>query len=314
MSQERDGRVDTLDWRELTGAGAKTPPGQEEYSRSEGDMRKNSFRRSRFPRLFKQAVSNDDGTAITENAEKLLEDLIAESKNGTGLLGQLSTLENLLLVLSDIRDSLTAWTINDLIARGYAYHITIGAFSSPITGGGAGTIIDQNQPEGVVSVPGGYTLIPIRFSAQCQVPLLATDSDEVEILLALDSTADWAGDGTATAESPLNLAKMGFAPEKGDGAPLQVASAFSADMTRRGGGEPTLDMEIARKVKIGDVQGVAATSFWTALELLYEPLHPPYFNGPCALYLYWGGTVATTGFAQMDVAVVPVDFLDRLRL
>ena len=39
----------------------------------------------------------------------------------------------------------TADWIQTLIARGKAGHITIGAFSTPITGGGAGTVLDLDQ-------------------------------------------------------------------------------------------------------------------------------------------------------------------------
>ncbi len=46
-----------------------------------------------------------------------------------------------------------------LIARGYGWHFDVGAFDTGITGGGAGTVIDLDQPEFGISVPSGYTLI-----------------------------------------------------------------------------------------------------------------------------------------------------------
>jgi len=59
-------------------------------------------------------------------------------------------------------------------------------------------------------------------------------------------------------------------------------------------------MELARTVLTGDVQGTAANALWGKLDLLYEPLTSPIITGPAMLLVYWGGTVATTGFAQIE--------------
>ena len=96
-------------------------------------------------------------------------------------------------------------SISAAIMEGRGYHITIGAFSTGITGGGAGTILDQDQPEGIISVPSGTSIRPVRISVQCHVPLLATDADEAEILVAVDRAAAWAADGTVTTETAFNL-------------------------------------------------------------------------------------------------------------
>lgn len=70
-----------VDWRERSGV-VKTdpalPPTHALPSTSEGDMRKNVYRVSLFPRLFLLAVSNDDGTPIGGRTEALLEVLIDE--------------------------------------------------------------------------------------------------------------------------------------------------------------------------------------------------------------------------------------------
>src|SRR5262245_54626730 len=68
--------------------------------------------------------------------------------------------------------------LDQMIARGLGWLVNIGDFSTPITGGGAGTIVDNDQPEGIISVPSGYTIRPVRFHLHGQVPLLATDADE----------------------------------------------------------------------------------------------------------------------------------------
>ncbi len=71
-------------------------------------------------------------------------------------------------------------------------------------------------------------------------------------------------------------------------------SASTADWT-----SPTLGMELAHASTKADL-ATAAAQIWTKLELLYEPITPPILVGPCAIYIYWGGTVATTGFAQIE--------------
>lgn len=192
--------------------------------------------------------------------------------------------------------------IQALIARGYGYHMDIGAFSTPITGGGAGTIIDQDQPEGIVSVPAGHILVPLRVDVQCQPPLNVADSEEQEILLAADRAAAWANDGTVTRETAYNM-RTNVA---GSG-PLNCASAATANITN-----PTLDIELAREVYAVDLQGTAANMLKTKLRLLYEPKHPPFIVGPAALYLYWGGTVAMAGFAQLDMLAFPANLITQL--
>lgn len=47
-------------------------------SRSEGDLRRFSYRDSAFNRLTLQAVANDDGTAITAATDALLREILEE--------------------------------------------------------------------------------------------------------------------------------------------------------------------------------------------------------------------------------------------
>lgn len=180
-----------------------------------------------------------------------------------------------------------------LVARGFGWHIDVGAFSTPITGGGNGTVLDQDQPEFGVSVASGWTLVPLRVHVVCQTPLIAADADESEILLAADRAAAWANDGTVTSETPTNMRS-----DITDGSPANCFSAATANIT-----SPTLGIELGHAAVTGDVQGTAATALWGELSLLYEPLNPPFLVGPAAMYGYWGGTVATTGFAQVDFLV-----------
>jgi len=190
-----------------------------------------------------------------------------------------------------------------LVARGYGFHVDVGAFSTPIVGGGAGTILDQDQPEFGISVASGYCVVPLRIHVACQTPLIATDSDESEILLAVDRAAAWAGDGTATTETAANMRTNATGNPTG----VTIFSAATGNITN-----PTLGYELAHAVRVGDVQGTAATALWGELSLVYEPNNPPFLVGPCCLYGYWGGTVATSGFANIDFLAFPSSWVTGL--
>lgn len=195
---------------------------------------------------------------------------------------------------------LVAFDLDHMISRGMGRMMAVGAFSTPIVGGGAGTILDQNQPEFAIGVPAGFCIRPIRVGIQVQTGLLATDSDETESLLAVDSLGLWTGDGTLTQENPSNMRS-----DLDKGSACKCGSAFTGDMTTTpGNGQaaaaPVLDMELSRYVQQGDVQGTAANAAWNYHNHLYEPKYAPYLVGPCTLIGYWGGTVATVGgFAQV---------------
>ena len=182
-----------------------------------------------------------------------------------------------------------------LVMEGRGYHVTIGAFSTPIQGGGAGTIFDQDQPEGIISVPSGTCILPVRIHVQCQVPITAADSDENEILIAVDRLAAYPADGTVTSETAFNMRTDN--PRTSN---CTCASAATANITN-----PTLGIELAHAVKIVDYAGTPATALMNDLVCLYEPVTPPIIMGPAALYIYWGGTVAVTGFAQVQWLELP---------
>lgn len=197
----------------------------------------------------------------------------------------------------------TDW-LQAMIARGFGWHVDVGAFSSPITGGGAGTVLDQDQPELAIGIPSGWTFVPVRLDVDCQVPLLAADSDEAEILIAADRAAEAAGLTAAngTIETPTNMRSNIVG-----GCPFTVASALTGNITN-----PTLGIEWDHAVVLGDVQGTAANAMWNALRTTFEPRRPPFLVGPAGVYVYWGGTVATTGFASADFLAIPSALLDRL--
>src|SRR5262245_48491973 len=190
-----------------------------------------------------------------------------------------------------------------LVARGYGWHTDVGAFSTRAAGGGAAAIIDIDRPHLLISVVSGYTLVPLRIHVACQTPLIAADNDESEILIAADIAAAVAGiTSQTTQEAPTNMRSSVTSS-----CPATVYSTLSANITA-----PTLGMEVAHAVKVGDVQGTAACALWGELSHVYEPRNPPFLVGPCAIYVYHGGTVATTGFINADFLVIPSDLVTGL--
>ena len=184
--------------------------------------------------------------------------------------------------------------IEEMILKGMGRSVTVGAFSTGIVGGGAGTVLDIDQPEFVIGVPAGYFIRPIFVNMSVQPGIETADSDEADLLLAVDSLGLWSGDGTSTAENPSNLRT-----DLDKGSACRVGSAFTADMTTTPGNggsaaDPVLDMELMRVSQIsnfGDATGISHRS----LELLFQPNYPPILVGPCSLIGYWGGTIATVG-------------------
>lgn len=189
-----------------------------------------------------------------------------------------------------------------LIARGFGWNVTVGAFGTAITGGGNGTVIDLDQPEFIVSVPSGYACIPFDIRIACRPGLQTTDSHVSDILLAVDRTQAWAADGTATTETPRNLRT-----NITTACPLAVASAFTADTT-----DPVLDIELGAATKLTDVQGTAATVNLMDLVLHYQPDNPPFIIGPAMVVGYWGGSIAVTGFAQINFIAIPSSLVSAL--
>lgn len=185
-----------------------------------------------------------------------------------------------------------------LLFEGRCFQMTVGSLTggadiAMITGGGAGTTIDQDQPEFGVSVPAGTTLIPLEIHISCQVDMDA-DGEEGNIVVAYDTAAAVVG-GTSTPETPVNLLT-------GTGQ-ASVATAFSAttaDIT-----DPTVSGILAFKTIQGSDNGVAANAVMTALTLDYEPETPIFLTGPAAFYGYWGGTAAVPGMASVIWAEVP---------
>lgn len=183
-----------------------------------------------------------------------------------------------------------------LVFEGRCFHTFDGVFSTPGAGGGALAPMESIRPRLGISVPVGTIIMPLRIKVDLQMPLLATDSDESEAMIAVDRTqAIGATTWTATALVPENLKTLGLNRRT---TACTVKKTATADLSPA----PVYGMELAHVVKVGDVQGVAATTMWTGLELLYEPKASPLIVGPAGLFVLFGGTVATTGFVTCEWA------------
>lgn len=172
------------------------------------------------------------------------------------------------------------------IMGGFGFHVNVGTFSTGVTGGGNGSIIDQDQPELLISIPNGTALIPLRFAVDIIPGAVVASGDESEILIAVDQDKVDDASGTSSLESVYNLNTL-----CGKTSACIVSSAFTTSTNN-----PALDIELAHAVITADTEGTPAAFVWNQLSLLYEPEVPPIINGPAMLIVYYGGTVATSGF------------------
>jgi len=179
----------------------------------------------------------------------------------------------------------------DAIRDGRGFHVTIGALTTPILGGGAGTAVTLDEPEGLISVPDGTSILPIRVHVQCELPIVAGVGDVSEIIIGSDKDAAWDTNGTSAEETAINMRTTHTATSL-----CSCESAFTGAITA----SPALDYEIARAQSIYSNNYATTISTFLELKLLYEPLTPLILDGPCMLLVYWGGTGATWGFAQVE--------------
>ena len=186
-------------------------------------------------------------------------------------------------------------TIDEAIQLGMGRSANTGAFSTGKVGGGAGTTILIDEPEFIIGVPAGICIRPFYVHAQLQAGVTTTDSDEAEILLAVDSLGYWNGNGTSTPCNPSNLRT-----DLDKGSMCTVAQAVTGALTTTPGyaiiaaADPVLDIELDRVVNttnFGTNVGISDV----ILELKYEPEYPLFIIGPATLVVYCGGTRATIG-------------------
>ena len=175
---------------------------------------------------------------------------------------------------------------NAAIMEGRGFMVNVGAFSTPIAGGGSANVVDQDRPSLIVSVPNGTSILPLRIEvALLDVPG-AADDDEVDILIAVDQDAAWDATGACTTEVIYNMNTLHSRASS-----CASRSAFSTTMTT----DPVLDLELAHFQKIFESHSATGV-VWTDSRMLYEPKAPPIINGPAMLLVYYGGTNKPSGF------------------
>ncbi len=184
------------------------------------------------------------------------------------------------------------------------------ARSAPVSSaGGAGTVLDLDQPELAIGIGGNTVVRILRAAVSVQPGISTADDDESDLLLGVDSLGEWLGDGTFTVENPSNLNS-----KFGKGAPVRVGSAFTADMTttpRSGAAaaDPVIDLELdgaTLTTNFGDATGISDRE----LAIDYQPIVPPWIVGPATILVYWGGTIATVGgFARLQIVASTPDLM-----
>ena len=177
------------------------------------------------------------------------------------------------------------------ILGGRGYSCIVGAFSTPAVGGGAGgTVIDIDTPELVLGIPSGTSIKLTRCVVEVGLPVGAADDDEVDILIAVDQDKMNAQtSGTATAEVIYNMNTLWTGASA-----LYANSEYTATMT-----DPVLDLELMHATKVFELHSSTGV-LWTNLTLNYEPRIPRVINGPAMVCVYWGGTVAASGFCTAE--------------
>lgn len=191
--------------------------------------------------------------------------------------------------------------IQAAIREGYGFKAHVGALSTPVVGGGNGTVVDLDQPEFGMIIPDGTTVIPLRLAIQLKAPLMALDADEMEALAFADITAATVAaalDGTWT--NTITPTNKRIALTNVHTSLCTVKSLCTADTT-----DPTESIDLTHLQITADVMGSAGNGLWTRGELLYEPAHPDEIKGPASLFAYWGGTVAVYAFMQFDWLEIP---------
>ena len=207
------------------------------------------------------------------------------------------------LRMSTARQLFTADWKAELILGGHAFNVSVGGIAaggteSLVTGGGAGTVIDSDQPEMIVGVDEGKYLIPLGFTCAARVDLDA-NAETGEIILFADTTQAPPSSVTGVVETKSSLL------DSGDNSSVARAfSAITADIT-----DPVASIVLGFAT-ILNAQVTAAGEHWQELRLDYDPSYPVLLKGPCSVVACWGGTAAVTAIASFSWAEVPLDRFD----
>ena len=196
--------------------------------------------------------------------------------------------------------SATAWLGKDgsltqqdwkqaLAIEGRCFTVTIGTLLTGIVGGGAATVPDADLPEGLISIPSGVVLSPLRVAIQGNCADAVANHNTLQAFVCVDRAAAWDGTGTCTVETAYNI--------RTDTPRSTQCTCRSAFNTVNITVPPVHHIDLARaEVKI-DLPAAGETP--VIVNLLYEPNPAPFIVGPAMLLVYFGGTTALTGYAQL---------------
>lgn len=181
------------------------------------------------------------------------------------------------------------------IMGGLGYIVNEGSLVTGQTGGGEGTALTIDEPEVLLSIPNGTCILPIRVGVAVHPGAYNAQADEYEILLAVDQDKAYDASGTCDTLSIYNMNTL-----CGLTSACTAIGGCSAAITA-----PVLDLELAHFVTTADLDGAAVNMLVNPVNLTYDPEHPIIINGPACLIVYFGGTVATTGFVNMQWLELP---------
>lgn len=204
------------------------------------------------------------------------------------------------VAMTRARQLLTADWKTELVLAGCCYGISLGDLANAggdvalLTGGGAGTVIDSNQPEMAIGLPAGYFGIPLFFQLSCKVDIDA-DAEIGNVALFADTTQQIpvpiAASSTIMTPNPL----LG-------GGPPSIARAqtiVTADITN-----PVCSQSLGYWTTRGSEVTAAGESMVT-LTATFNPDFPQIFKGPCSFIGCWGGTAAVVAGGCFMWAEVP---------
>lgn len=194
------------------------------------------------------------------------------------------------------------WKVR-LAAAGKLWRLSVGTLSSDtgvtrVTGGGAGTTVDLDEPEIAIGCPTGYYLIPIEIHVSGVLDQDA-NAELGEIVVTMDRTQIPAGVTGTTATLYNQLDGAATYP----GVAYHTVTVVTTNPTN----EELIAVETVSSSEF--VSNGAATNLTngvvTKLQLDWIASYPDIVAGPCTLLVYWGGTAAVTALATVVVGCVP---------
>lgn len=193
--------------------------------------------------------------------------------------------------LRGLRDGslITADWRSAAVMGGFGFTTIGGGFSTGKVGGGAGTTMDINTPEFLLSIPNGTCVMPLVIGVQVQMGAPA-DAQEQEILVAIDQDIEWNKVGASTHADIYNLNTLSARASA-----CTARNAITTTITAT----PTTDIELARVVAEYSVSSGGESA--QILDLCYEPKTMVVINGPAMILVYHGGDAANIGgFVQLQ--------------